>query len=286
MSPFQRHIDACNNIASPAGLIPFRIGAAQVGWLGADLARALTFVPRDIHVDGEGVSIAARHRSPGARSDALAGIARAVAERGHCRIRDEAFDVRATPEGPVLATLDRGAIPAFGVIAQGVHLNGLVRRTDGLHLWVGVRAAHKAVAPGKLDHLVAGGIPAGLTPFQCLVKEAGEEASIPPGLAARARPSGTRLSYVMRVEEGLRRDVLHAFDLELPEDFTPVPNDHEVARFELWPARRVLEAVRDSDEVKFNVNLVLIDLFLREGLIDPEGAEGRALRAGLDQGPA
>ncbi len=286
MSPFQRHIDACNNIASPAGLIPFRIGAAQVGWLGADLARALTFFPRDIHFDGEGVSIAARHRSPGARSDALAGIARAVAERGHCRIRDEAFDVRATPEGPVLATLDRGAIPAFGVIAQGVHLNGLVRRTDGLHLWVGVRAAHKAVAPGKLDHLVAGGIPAGLTPFQCLVKEAGEEASIPPGLAARARPSGTRLSYVMRVEEGLRRDVLHAFDLELPEDFTPVPNDHEVARFELWPARRVLEAVRDSDEVKFNVNLVLIDLFLREGLIDPEGGEGQALRAGLDQGPA
>ena len=32
----------------------------------------------------------------------------------------------------------------------------------------------------------------------------------------------------------------------------------------------------------FNVNLVLIDLFLREGLVeDPDGR----LRAGLDQGP-
>ena len=285
-SPFQRHIAACNNLSSPAGLIPFRIGQAQVGWLGPELARALTFFPRDVHFDGQGVALAARHRSPAARSEALARLAAALAGRGHLRLRGEAFDVRASTTGPVLATLDRGAIPAFGIIAQGVHVNGLVRRPDGLHVWVGHRARHKAVAPGKLDHLVAGGIPAGLTPEQTLVKEAGEEASIPPELALRARPTGTRISYVMRTEEGLRRDVLHAYDLDLPEEFVPRPNDDEVVRFELWPARRLLETVRDTDEVKFNVNLVLIDLFLREGLIDPESEEGRALRAGLDQGPA
>ena len=34
-----------------------------------------------------------------------------------------------------------------------------------------------------------------------------------------------------------------------------------------------------------NVNLVLIDLFLREGLVDPGSEEGRRLRAGLDPGP-
>ena len=80
--------------------------------------------------------------------------------------------------------------------------------------------------------------------------------------------------------EGLRRDVLHCFDIELPEDFTPEPGDDEVERFELWPATRVLEAVRDGDRVKFNVNLVLIDLFLREGLVeDPDGR----LRQGLDR---
>ena len=109
---------------------------------------------------------------------------------------------------------------------------------------------------------------------------------MPAALALTARPSGTRISYVMRNEEGLRRDLVHAFDLELPEDFTPRPNDDEVERFELWPMRHVLEAVRDTDDVKFNVNLVLIDLFLREGLIPPDGEEGRLLRAGLDQGPA
>jgi 8-oxo-dGTP pyrophosphatase MutT (NUDIX family) len=292
-SPFARHIEACNNLPSPAGLIPFRIGDAQAGWLSPDLAQALTFFPREFHLDGQGVSLASRLRSPGARSEALATAARSLAGRGFFRIRGEAFDVRATPEGPVLATLDRGAVPAFGVISQGVHVNGIVRmrvggdsrRPDGLHLWVGWRSRDKAVAPGKLDHLVAGGIPAGLSAEETLAKEAEEEASVPPELALRARRVG-RVSYVMRNEEGLRRDVLHAFDLDLPEGFTPRPGDDEVERFELWPARRVLEAVRDTDDVKFNVNLVLIDLFLREGLIPPDGEEGRALRAGLDQGPS
>ena len=37
--------------------------------------------------------------------------------------------------------------------------------------------------------------------------------------------------------------------------------------------------------MKFNVNLVLIDLFLREGLVDPATEEARRLRAGLDPGP-
>ena len=183
----------------------------------------------------------------------------------------------------MLAQLDRGAIPAFGVTAAGVHLNGLVRRADGLHIWVGVRSRSKKVAPGQLDHLVAGGIPAGLSPEECLVKEAEEEASLPADLVVRARRVA-RLSYIMRNDQGMRRDILHAFDLELPEDFIPRPNDGEVERFELWPAPRLFETVRDTDDVKFNVNLVLIDLFLREGLIDPAGEEGRALRRGLDQG--
>ena len=283
MSPFQRHIDACNNLPSPAGYIAFRIGGAQVGWLSPDLAQALTFFPRDFHFDADGVSLAGRLRSPGTRTEALATVARSLAGRGYLSIRGEPFDVRATPEGPVLAQLDRGAIPAFGVTAAGVHLNGLVRRADGLHIWVGVRSRSKKVAPGQLDHLVAGGIPAGLSPEECLVKEAEEEASLPAELAVRAKRTA-RLSYIMRNDQGMRRDILHAFDLELPEDFLPKPNDGEVERFELWPAQRLFEAVRDTDDVKFNVNLVLIDLFLREGLIDPTGEEGRALRRGLDQG--
>jgi len=279
MERLSRHIAACNNIPSPAGYLPFRIGDAQVGWLEPDAARALTFLPKTVHFGPGGVSLAASVRGVAARSAALAEIGRTLAKSGFGRIRGEEFDVRASPEGPVLATVDRGVLPAMGIISQGVHVNGLVRRPDGLHLWVGWRSKDKAVAPGQLDNVVAGGIPAGLTPERCLVKEAEEEASIPAELAVKARPVG-RVSYIMRTNEGMRRDLLHLFDLEMPEDVIPRPNDDEVERFELWPIRRVLEAVRDTDSVKFNVNLVLIDLFLREGLVeDPDGS----LRAGLDQ---
>jgi hypothetical protein len=100
-------------------------------------------------------------------------------------------------------------------------------------------------------------------------------------LAARARRVG-RIRYEMERAEGLRRDLLHCFDLDLPEDFVPQPSDGEVEAFELWPIARALEAVRDGDSFKFNVSLVLIDLFLREGLIGPE-AGADALRRELDR---
>jgi thiamine pyrophosphokinase len=278
-----RHVEACNNIASPAHLIPFRIGEEQVGWLGADLARALAFFPRDIHFDGRGAALAGRLRAEGQRTTALERIAASLAGRGHFRLRGEPFDVRVTPDGPVLARVDRGALPPFGIISQGVHVNGFVRRPDGPWLWVGWRSRHKPVAPGQMDNIVAGGIPAGLSPAECLVKEAGEEASLPPEVAAAAVPAG-RLSYVMANEEGLRRDVLHLYDLELPEGVVPSPRDDEVERFELRPARAVLETVLQGGPVKFNVNLVLIDFALRHGLLDGlTAAQAARLRAGLDQ---
>ncbi|MGK7862476.1 DUF4743 domain-containing protein [Falsiroseomonas sp. E2-1-a4] len=279
---FERHVAACNNIASPANLIRFRIGEEQVGWVGVDLARALAFYPRDFHFDGRGVALSSRLRAPGARSQALAAVVRGLAGRGHLTLRQENFDVRPSPEDPVLAQLDRGAMPAFGVMSQGVHVNGFVRRADGLHVWVGLRSRNKSVAPGQLDNLVAGGVPAGLSVAETMVKEAAEEASIPPELAGQARPVG-RVSYVMATPEGLRRDVLHCHDLELPEGFVPRPNDNEVERFELWPAAQLLAEVRDRGQVKFNVNLVLIDFFLRHGLLDASAPEAASLRAGLDQ---
>jgi len=278
-----RHIEACNNIASPAQLIPFRIGGQQVGWMGPELARALAFFPRDIHFDGGGATLAGRLRGEGQRTAALEKVVRALAARGHFVLRDEPFDVRATPEGPVLARIDRGALPPFGIISQGVHVNGFVRRADGPHLWVGWRSKTKSVAPGQMDNMVAGGIPAGLSPAQCLVKEGEEEASLPAEVVAGAVPVG-RISYVMANEEGLRRDVLHLYDLELPEGLVPRPQDDEVERFELCPAAAALEAVLAGGPVKFNVNLVLIDFALRHGLLDAlSPGEVARLRAGLDQ---
>ncbi len=263
------HIAACHTATLPGARLPFFLGARQVGYVLPDLGQTLPGVTDDVTVADERVVLA----------EAAAWRLNEIALAAGILPRGEDFDVRETPEGEVLAVVDRAALPAFGIIGVGAHLNGLVERADGLHLWVGTRAADKKLDPGKLDHLVAGGVPAGLTPMQTLVKEAAEEAALPESLAVQARPVG-RFAYNMERAEGLRRDVVFAFDLVLPENFQPVPNDGEVAFFELWPIERVFEEVAASQNFKFNVNLVLIDLFLRRGLV--AGDDAKILRRALE----
>ena len=269
---FLRHIRACQSAELPGRRLPFRIGNHQVGWLLPEFADALTIFPEIAYSDD-----AVRLSDPAS----LPRIARDLADQGHFRWRYEAFDVRADPAGPVIAQLDRGALPAFGVFAAGVHVNGLVKRAGALHVWIARRAADKMTDPGKLDHITAGGVSAGMTPEQTLAKEAEEEAAMPATLACRACHVAT-ISYAMVRPEGLRRDLLYCYDLELPAAFCPHASDGEVEAFELWPISRVLTAVRETDDFKFNVNLVLIDLFLRRGLI--EGHEAVGLRRALDRG--
>jgi 8-oxo-dGTP pyrophosphatase MutT (NUDIX family) len=259
MDDFERHFAACNNARLPGERLPLRIDADTVGWVRPELARELRQFA-GVLVAPDAVTLLAE------AADGLQDIAQTLSERGHFRWRREPFDVRAGASGPVLAQLDRGALPAFGVLAHGVHVNGLVRRPDGLHLWVARRSATKQLDPSKLDHIVAGGVGAGMTPMETLIKEAEEEAAIPPELAAQAVPVAG-IGYAMDRPEGLRRDLLHCFDLELPEDFQPRAADGEVESFALWPIGQVLETVRQTDDFKFNVNLVLVDLFRRLRLI-------------------
>jgi hypothetical protein len=271
---FRRHLAACRNAILPGGRVALRLGNATIGWprrdFAAAVAKAATLAPDS---DG-GISLGGEHAA------AFPALAEDLSRDGWFRWRREAFDVRACEGAPVLTTIDRGALPKFGIHAEGVHVNGLVRRPDDLLIWVARRAPDKLLDPDKLDHIVAGGINAGMGPWDTLIKEAGEEAAITPELAARSRPV-SRIRYAMERKEGLRRDLIHCYDLDLPEDFHPQPADGEVSSFELWPIARAMEAVAETDDFKFNVTLVLIDLFLREGLLG-DGAEARALRTALD----
>lgn len=269
-----RYIETCRNARLPGERIPFRIGEAGVGWVKPEFAKTLRRFP-EFRVSEEAVVL------EGAKAARLNEIAAQLAAAGLFRWRNESFDVRERPGGPVLCRLDRGALPLFGVLAEGVHCNCLVQHKGEWRLWVARRAPHKFLDPDKLDHLVAGGIPSGLSPREALIKEAAEEAGIPAELAAKAEAVGT-IAYAMERPEGLRRDLLHCFDLVLPEDFVPRAIDGEIASFALWPLSRVLQTVLDTEEFKFNVNLVLIDLFLRFGVIDPSGEEGQQLRAALN----
>jgi 8-oxo-dGTP pyrophosphatase MutT (NUDIX family) len=257
----------------PGDRVPFLLGAEQVGWLAPALAAA---VGECEHVRAGPAGVVLD------RPETLPAMARALADRGLLRWRGEAFDVRAAPDGPALSTIDRGALPAFGIEAQGIHLDGVVRRAGGLHVWIARRSPTKALDPGKLDHIVAGGMPAGHTPFETLVKEAAEEAAMPAALAAGAVATGT-LRYAMERPEGLRRDLLHCYEVELPEDFVPLAHDGEVAGFELWPMARLADALRaGAAAFKFNVVAALALLLLRHGAFTPD--EAARIAAALPRG--
>jgi 8-oxo-dGTP pyrophosphatase MutT (NUDIX family) len=263
------HIAACRTAVLPGIRLPLYAGKRHFGYLNLVNAARLAAVAPGTVVTDERVEM------PAALLPQLNGLAAAMG----IPIRAEDFDVREAAEGPSLGVLDRGALPSFGVMGLGVHLNGLVRRAGGPHLWVAKRAADKKLDPGKLDHLVAGGVPAGYSPFETLLKEAEEEAGLPEAMTAQARQVAV-FKYNMERPEGLRRDVLYAYDIELPNDFIPHPMDGEVESFALWPLAQVAEVLATSDEFKFNVSLVLIDLLLREGVYT--GVQAATLRAALN----
>jgi hypothetical protein len=85
----------------------------------------------------------------------------------------------------------------------------------------------------------------------------------------------------MENQLGIRDDVLFVYDLETPADFVPRCNDGEIAEFELMPAAAVLERVRDTQDFKFNVNLVILDFAVRHGLLRPDDPEYLEIVTGL-----
>ena len=270
---FDRHMRECNNTSLPGPRHVLTLAGHPIGYVEPWLL-ATGLLSDLLQADPPDGTIAI------ASSACLQSAADRLAQAGLFAHRGEDFDVRSIENGPVLATLDRGALPSFGIAATGVHLNGLVERGPNIFLWVARRAASKLLDPGKLDHLAAGGVPAGLTPDETLAKEAAEECGLTrPEIDAARRVATIR--YAMQRPEGLRRDVLCCYDVVLPEAWQPVAHDGEVEAFELWPLSCAFEAVRDGDAFKFNVNLVLIDLFLRRGLIDRSSPQGERLARGL-----
>jgi 8-oxo-dGTP pyrophosphatase MutT (NUDIX family) len=250
--------------------VPFAAAGSRLGFVRTDFAEALEKFPSVFRLDAEGVEIADHLDSFDYRSAAIESVARELHDRGLIKgWRDELFPVAESYGRRPLFDLERAAVPFFGVKAYGVHVNGYVRRDDRILLWVARRALDRPIEPGKLDHLVAGGLPSGVKPMDNLIKEAAEEAGIPKELARRARPCGA-LSYRMELDGCLRDDTIFVFDLELPPDFTPRNLDGELMDFRLLPLSEVEHLLAETDSFKFNVGLVVIDFLIRHGYLAPE----------------
>ena len=149
--------------------------------------------------------------------------------------RDELYALRSPDDHEHLCVLERGVFRRFGLRSAAVHLNGL--RADG-RMWIARRSEHKAVDPGRLDNLVGGGIAAGETALQALLREAAEEAGIPAALTATAREVA-RLHARRPEADGVHDEALHVYALMLPDDFVPENRDGEVAAFTPMTAAEV-----------------------------------------------
>jgi 8-oxo-dGTP pyrophosphatase MutT (NUDIX family) len=275
------HIRACNAF-DPARFRPFVVAGETVGAVTHDLVPRLVRFEGVFEADAHTLRMSERLGDFEARTDAMAGVLKELASEG--RIggwRDEPFRVSSDFAAPPLLKMERAGAPLFGVASYGVHVNGFVRgRSGGLSMWVGRRSPTKPNYPDMLDNLCAGAVPFGLSARETLIKEAHEEASIPEAVAKTARPIGA-IRYCCEGDGGLRPDVLFAYDLELPADFTPVPGDGEIAEYMLWPIEDVAARVRDSFDFKFNCNLVIIDFLIRHGLIAADEPDFLALVEGL-----
>lgn len=281
---FLDHIRACNS-HDLTRYRPFLAEGRRLGWVRHDTAALLAAFPETFIVEEDAVSLHPRLATPQARAAAVDETCAALAERhGYPALRGERYAVSARWGEEPLFTIDRAVVAVFGIRAYGVHVNGWLRRADGLHLWIGRRAPDKAVAPGKLDNIIAGGQPAGLSLMDNLVKEAAEEADIGEELARRAVPVGL-VSYCFEDRFGLKPDTMFCYDLEVPEGVIPRNTDGEVESFHLMPAAEVMRLVRDTTEFKYNVPLVILDFLVRRGLLcpdsDPDYAE---IVAGLRRG--
>jgi Domain of unknown function (DUF4743) len=276
---FRDHIARCNNY-DPARIVPLFAAADRIGLVRRDNAEALKRFPEVFSIAGNMARLVAQGDAEAVSLAVDRVVDALVAEKQIPKTRNETFDVAAHWGAPPRLRIDRGAVPFFGTRAYGVHLNGYRREQNELMIWVGRRSADKRVAPDKLDNLVAGGIGNGHGLVDTLVKEADEEAMIPPGLIARAVSAGA-VSYRMETPLGIRDDVLFVYDLELPADFEPQNRDGEFSGFTLMPAGEALDRIRSSSDFKFNVNLVILDFAIRHGLLQPDDPEYLDVATGL-----
>ncbi|KAL0933050.1 thiamine pyrophosphokinase-related protein [Colletotrichum truncatum] len=188
--------------------------------------------------------------------------------------RDELWPIYGR-HGDLLFNMERAASGLFGVMRYGVHLTAFVRcpsASHGIKLWVPRRSPTKSTFPGMLDNTVAGGLMTGEDPFECVIREADEEASLPDSIVrSRAKHvGGVTYIYITEAEAGeeglIYPEVQWIYDLELPEDVSPQPKDGEVAEFSLCTVEEVQQGLAQG-EFKPNCALVVLDFFIRHGIL-------------------
>ncbi|WVW81517.1 hypothetical protein I302_103511 [Kwoniella bestiolae CBS 10118] len=171
--------------------------------------------------------------------------------------------------------LERAACALFGLATFGVHMTAYEGEGHAMKVWVPRRSKTKATWPGRLDNSVAGGITAGSTPIETMIKECDEEASLPEEFVReRVKNCGVATYFYVTDDGFLQPEVEYIYDLPLPsqdsaEYIKPKPHDDEVESFALLTIPELIEALHSGD-MKPNCGLIYVDFLIRHGLITPE----------------
>ena len=229
--------------------------------------------------DGAPRALALRLPAPG-RDARLAQIhARLHADGLIVAWRDEPYPLRDRAGGEH-GTLERAASRFWGMLTLGAHCNGYVADASGrpTHLWIARRSCTKPTDPGRLDNLVGGGVPAGQSPREAVIREGWEEAGLEPRQMA-GLVTGGLVDLECDIPEGRQHERLHVFDLALPAGLVPRNMDGEVAEHRLMPVAEAL-ARAAAGELTTDAALATLDFAVRHRLIEPNGPEAAPTQTG------
>ncbi|EME40705.1 hypothetical protein DOTSEDRAFT_136968 [Dothistroma septosporum NZE10] len=265
----------------------------ELGYVLPSVAEVFRGLPDWKIDDGERTLTLVTGETAEERSKVVEATIKAMHATGHFKVlnkwRNELYPVYG-PQGQLLFNMERSASALFGIVTYGCHMTAYVRTvvnntdspedTEEMKIWVPRRAADKQTYGGMLDNTVAGGIASGESPFDSMVRESAEEASLPEELVRRhAKAVGVVSYFHIRDHRAggetrlLQPEVQYVYDLQLSDEVVPKPSDDEVEGFELMTIEEVKQALRNG-EFKPNCALVLLDFFVRHGMLTPETDAG------------
>lgn len=272
----------------PATRVPLQVAQARgahrrVGSVARAHITALRRWPQWLHVDDAAITLQA---NAAARAEALTAMNDVLRADGLIVAwRDEPFPLFDVDGHPLGVAMERAATRFWGTLTLGAHCNGYVADATGrpAQVWIARRSPNKPTDPDRLDNLIGGGVPAGQSPRDTVIREGWEEAGLLPEQMHGLR-RGRVLHLLRDIPEGLQREWIHVYDLALPAGLTPCNQDGEVAALALHDAPQAL-ALAASDEMTVDAALVMLDFALRHRLFDaPDHAALSAAATGLFEG--
>nr|XP_040048349.1 thiamin pyrophosphokinase 2 isoform X1 [Gasterosteus aculeatus aculeatus] len=254
----------------------FEVNGAQVGWVPPHVASVLTRYPKVFCPPRRGaLSLCPSWDSNETRSAAVDSVLRTERQEGSLTClkgwRDEKYSVMPKFFDPPLMWMERAATSLFGVKRYGVHVNGYTIGNSGeVSMWLARRSLTKQTYPGLLDNVAAGGIAAGVSIKNTLVKECQEEACIPATLAEKACPVANVSSGNAQLSTEMKSSQRRVTPTWTRRGCSQKVSLSSIWNF-LWTSS--LEQVKEllaTDDFKPNCAMVVLDFLIRHSFIDPD----------------